>query len=83
MREDIVAGLKNALEREIPLEKAVQSFINAGYNPVEVRQAAESLSDGATATTNPEIEALAPPVKMPSNPFINTGRFLDKGSINK
>ena len=71
MREDIVAGLRNALEREIPLEKAIQSFINAGYNPIEVRQAAESLSDGATATTNPELEALAPPIKMPSNPFIN------------
>ncbi len=74
MREDIVAGLKNALEREIPLEKAIQSFINAGYNPVEVKQAAESMTDGATATINHESEdaPLLPPVKRQSNnPFIN------------
>jgi len=42
MREDILRGLKNAIERGEPLEKAVQSFISAGYNPVEVKQAAES-----------------------------------------
>ena len=47
MREDIVAGLRNALDRGVSLERAVRSLINAGYNPVEVRQAAQSLSQGA------------------------------------
>ncbi len=44
MIEEIAGGLKNALERGASLDQAVQSFINAGYNPVEVRQAAQSLS---------------------------------------
>lgn len=50
MREDIVAGLRNALERGESLEKAVQSLINAGYNPIEVNQAAQNLSEGAIST---------------------------------
>ncbi|MEK6844539.1 MAG: hypothetical protein AABX83_03905 [Nanoarchaeota archaeon] len=54
MREDIVTGLKNAVQRGETLEKAVQSFINAGYNPVEVKQAAESIYEGATSIINPE-----------------------------
>ena len=58
MREDIVRGLKNAIERGEPLEKAVQSFINAGYNPVEVKQAAQGMIWGATAVTNPYAEQL-------------------------
>lgn len=70
MREDILRGLKNAIERGEPLEKAVQSFINAGYNPIEVKQAAQSLIGGATAITNPYAVQLGmgnlppPPVKV-------------------
>ena len=48
-REEIIGGLKNALERGDSLEKAVQSFVNSGYNPQEVRTAANDLSHGATA----------------------------------
>src|SRR3989344_1138515 len=59
MREDILRGLKNAIERGEPLEKAVQSFINAGYNPIEVKQAAESMIGGTTAITNPYAEQLS------------------------
>jgi|SRR3989344_4365497 len=44
MIEEIAGGIKNAMERGATLEQAVQSFISAGYNPVEVRQAAQSLS---------------------------------------
>jgi len=43
MREDIVAGLKNAFERGESMEKAVQAFINAGYNKNEVEEAAKFL----------------------------------------
>jgi len=43
MREDIVAGLKNAFERGESMEKAVNAFINAGYNQNEVEEAAKSL----------------------------------------
>ncbi len=67
MREDIVAGLRNALERGASLEQAVQSFINAGYNPAEVQEAMRGLSFGATTMINPEAEpkvagqAVSPP----------------------
>jgi len=43
MREDIFAGLKNAVERGESVEKAMNAFINAGYNQEEVKEAAESL----------------------------------------
>jgi len=48
MNEEIMAGLKNALERGDSLENAVASFINSGYNPEEVRAAAEILSTGVS-----------------------------------
>jgi len=48
MREDIIAGLKNAFERGESMEKAVQAFISAGYNQVEVEEAAKSLSSSQT-----------------------------------
>jgi hypothetical protein len=51
MREEVEAGLRNAVERGDNLEDAVNSFINAGYNPVEVREAANNISSGATQIT--------------------------------
>jgi hypothetical protein len=44
MRDEIVAGIRNALDRGYSLQQAVQSFINAGYNPSEVNEAAETFS---------------------------------------
>jgi len=44
VEQEVLAGLKNALDRGQPLEKAIQSLINAGYNPAEVRQAAQEAS---------------------------------------
>ena len=48
MREEIVAGLQNAAARGQTLEQAAQSFINAGYNPQEVKAAYQMLSSGAS-----------------------------------
>jgi uncharacterized membrane protein len=53
MRSDIISGLKNAMERGSTLQQAMQSFINAGYNPAEVQQAAQSISQGITQVINP------------------------------
>ena len=47
VREEIIGGIKNAMERGDSFEKAVQSFVNAGYNPGEVRAAADQMSRGA------------------------------------
>lgn len=45
-RNDIYGGLKNALEKGASMEQAIQSFINAGYNDIEVREAANMISPG-------------------------------------
>ncbi len=44
VREDILGGLRNALERGETLEQARQSFINSGYPEKEVNEAASNLS---------------------------------------
>src|SRR3989344_7866158 len=59
MSEEITAGLRNAIERGESLQKAMQSFINAGYNPADVKRSAEALNQGATSIINQE---------MPSRP---------------
>ena len=48
MQDEIISGLKNALERGSSMEEAVQSFLNAGYSPASVREAAQLLSTGAS-----------------------------------
>lgn len=57
-QEDIIAGLRNAMDRGATLEQAVQSFINAGYNPIEVKQAAQALTQGATTIINHDTQQL-------------------------
>jgi hypothetical protein len=37
VNEEILGGIKNAMERGSSFEQAVQSFINAGYNQNEVQ----------------------------------------------
>ena len=51
MIEDVMPGLKNALDRGDSMESAVQSFINAGYDPEEVRQASKMLLSGTDPYT--------------------------------
>jgi hypothetical protein len=43
VREDILGGLKNALERGDTLQEAKDSFISAGYSKADVEEAAASL----------------------------------------
>lgn len=62
MSEEITAGLRNAIERGETLQRAMQSFINAGYNPADVKRSAEALNRGATSIVNQE---------MPIRPAIN------------
>ena len=49
-KEEIAGGLKNAMERGYSLEQAVQSFINSGYNPDEVREAANLITQGGVSS---------------------------------
>lgn len=49
MKDEILAGLRNALERGESMDTAIKSFIQAGYNPVEVKSAAEEVSSGVSS----------------------------------
>ena len=48
MKDETVSGLRSAMEHGASLEQAVNSFINAGYNPQEVQAAAEVISSGVS-----------------------------------
>ncbi len=43
-KPEIVAGLKNAVERGYPLQQAIQSFINSGYNRQDVLDSANIIN---------------------------------------
>jgi hypothetical protein len=60
MNQDLFGALKTAVERGTSVEKAVQSFLNAGYKEQEVREAAQALTSGAIALTQE-------PKKIPQN----------------
>ena len=66
MKEELLGGLKNAIERGSSLEKAVQSMINSGYNPKEVREAADLLTKGGAISMIAKPSPGMP--KMPAQP---------------
>ncbi len=57
--QEIVNALRNTLKRKQSLEKAKQSFINAGYDVQEVEQAVQEVSQNQPAT---------PTTPQPQNP---------------
>ncbi|MEK6928850.1 MAG: hypothetical protein AABW65_02765 [Nanoarchaeota archaeon] len=60
MKEEIIGGLKNAIERGYSLEEAVQTFINAGYNPFEVNEVAKIINAGAISVLSPKKQDIQP-----------------------
>lgn len=46
--EELQGGIRNAVERGVPVDKVVQTFINAGYSPADVQAAARAATEGAT-----------------------------------
>lgn len=68
MKEEIIAGLKNAIERGSSLDAAAQSFISAGYNAQEVREAAAVLRGGATNILNNVNRQPIPQQQVPVQP---------------
>lgn len=64
VNEEILGGIRNALERGSSLERAVQSFINAGYNPQEVQEAAAQMTYGASSIM--QAQATSQPSPMPA-----------------
>lgn len=59
VREEIIAGLKNAVLRGESLEKAVQSMISAGYSSEEVREAGGYINMGALGAVQAGMSAEA------------------------
>ena len=59
-KEEILAGLKQAIERGESLEQAKQSFINAGYNPRDVEEAAASFEGVLTEYPKPAFHHQTP-----------------------
>jgi len=90
MKDDILAGLKNAVGRGESLAEAVQSFINAGYTPQDVKESAESFSRGIKpefrTETAPEAEAEAKPEmpspSQPQQPSIQPAKQVKPGKKN-
>ncbi|HLF53884.1 MAG TPA: hypothetical protein VI544_01780, partial [Candidatus Nanoarchaeia archaeon] len=60
MNEEILSGLKGATERGFNLDESAQSFINAGYNPSEVKEAVSFISRGFSPLPKSLKEATIP-----------------------
>ncbi len=86
MKDEIEAGLQNAMERGESLEQAKQSFINAGYNPQEVAEAGNRMSSyGGASSIMEKVESPKP--EKPEAPYqenkINISRETDTGGKKK
>jgi hypothetical protein len=57
MKEEIFAGIRNAMERGATLEAAANTFLNAGYNPQDVRAAVAAISEGASEIVYTKFDA--------------------------
>jgi len=61
VRQELIGGLRNAIERGCSLEEAKRSFISAGYSSAEVEEASQYLHEGslnmqeAPMTQEPEV----------------------------
>ena len=65
MNEEILSGLRGAIDRGFNLEESAQSFINAGYNPSEVKEAASVISRGFSPLPTSIREAEVPKEEAP------------------
>ncbi len=76
--EEIIGGLRNALDRGEPLEKAKQSFLNAGYKPEEVKSAVQKMpttpqiSNSVTAPAETKTPTPQPETKTTTQPLTTT-----------
>lgn len=68
MRDELVAGIKNALSRGASLESAITSFINAGYNAREVEDAANFITNGAITIISSPQEGIRVVSNIPEQP---------------
>jgi hypothetical protein len=72
MNEEILGGLKSALERGESMKKAMMTFFNSGYKKEEIEEAARALSE--VAETKPQVPVVpekkqVPPPKTPPQTY--------------
>jgi hypothetical protein len=81
VNEEIVGGIKNALERGDSLRDAMMSFFNAGYDRKEIEEAAATLLHYPT-TVKTETKTPAPEIKKvePNIEPIPTPKVIQKVS---
>lgn len=60
MNDELIGGMRNALERGETIEQAIQAFLNAGYSPNEVREAAGRVAPSAAAAIYGQAPGLLP-----------------------
>ncbi len=70
VREDILGGLKTALQRGESLKQAMLTFFNAGYTKEEIEEAARALETGKISPAQQTPPALFVPQEVASR----TGR---------
>ncbi|MEM4271603.1 MAG: hypothetical protein QXD13_00725 [Candidatus Pacearchaeota archaeon] len=73
MREDILGGLKIALEKGESIQEAAQSFINAGYSQHDVQEAVNALGKVPMPS-----EQVQPVQKFPSAQIIQPEKHFVK-----
>lgn len=70
MKEEVKAGILNAMQRGAKLQEAADSFINAGYNPSEVTAAVKEISGASDIINDSQFktpyQASQPPQSTPN-----------------
>jgi len=77
VNEEIVGGIKNALEHGDSLKDAMMSFFNAGYDKKEIEQAAATLLDYSTAV---KAETKIPALEIKKVDLTQTPKVIQKVS---
>ena len=67
--QELIGGLKNALDRGEPLAKAKQSFLNAGYKSEEINAAVQRMPMTSSQIVKPITDSReAPPIQPEAKP---------------
>ncbi len=67
MNEEILGGLKSALERGESMKKAMMTFFNSGYKKEEIEEAARALSESKPVVeTKPQVPVMPEKKQVPS-----------------
>lgn len=83
VRQDILAGLRNAVERGYSLEKAKQSFISSGYSREEVDEASQFVHSGSLNYTQQQNIEMPTPAKAAQRAILPSGKSLKSKFFSK